>query len=105
MVQNQKPELKIDVKENYILSLSSQLIQELLKDKTSNKNLIWATDNYEKYGKGYAKNDYIEIQYITGKNGNIIKPRVEKTKEEQQLRIQQKAEVFTPSGYVINKTI
>ena len=93
---------KIDIKENYILSLSQQLIQILLKDNTTGKNLIWATDNYEKYGKGYAKEDYIEIQCITGKNGNVIKPRVEKSKEEQQLRIQQKAEVFTPA-WICNK--
>jgi len=98
-IQNNK---KIDIKENYILSLSQQLIQILLKDNTTGRNLIWATDNYEKYGKGYLKNDYMEIQYITGKNGNIIKPRVEKSKEEQQLRIHQKAEVFTPA-WICNK--
>ena len=98
-----KNEIKIDIKENYILSLSQQLILLLLKDNTTGRNLIWATDNYEKYGKGYSKNDYIECQYITGsKRGNIIKPRVEKSKEEQQLRIQQKAEVFTPA-WICNK--
>lgn len=34
---------------------------------------------------------------ITCVNGEVIKPRIKKTKEEQQARIRGKAEVFTPS--------
>ena len=39
---------------------------------------------------------------ITGKRGNIIKPRTEKTKEEIIYRTRDKAEVFTPS-WICNK--
>jgi len=91
---------KIDVKENTILKLDSELLSILLKDQTTNKNIIWATDNYDKYG--YKSNSNITITSITGKYGNVIKPRTEKNKEEQQSRIKDKAEVFTPS-WVCNK--
>ena len=47
---------KIDVKENTILKLDSELLTILLKDQTTNKNIIWATDNYEKYGYNSTSN-------------------------------------------------
>ena len=62
--------------------------------------LVWATEDYSRYGFGKA--DEIYVRSITGANGNIIRPRTEKTKKEQQTRIKDKAEVFTPS-WVCNK--
>lgn len=88
---------QIDIKENYIYNLDSQLLDILLKDNTTGNNILWATDNYEKYGLLYKSNKPILPSLITGNNGEIIKPRVKKTKAEQQLRIRGKAEVFTPS--------
>lgn len=88
---------KIDVKEDQILELSQQLLSILLKDHSSNKNIIWATDNYEYLGDSYKKKNSINISLITGKNNMVIRPRVSKTKEEQQSRIRDNAEVFTPS--------
>lgn len=88
---------KADIKENNILSIDPIVLSILLIDRTSNKNIIWATDNYKNKGIGYGENQTIEINLITGKNGNIIKPRIEKNKKEQQARAREKAEVFTPS--------
>lgn len=88
---------KIDVKENQILKLSEELLGMLLKDMTTNKNIIWAVDNYKSMGSGYFSNECITISAITGENGEIIKPRTKKLKAEQQERIKTKAEVFTPS--------
>lgn len=88
---------KIDVKENKILELSEEILDKLLKDATTQKNIIWATDNYRYKGMGYYPNDAITISSITGINGEIIRPRTKKTKKEQQDRIKAKAEVFTPS--------
>lgn len=88
---------KVDIKENTILDISEELLSILLKDHSSNKNLIWATDNYLKNGKGYCFDDEIKIHQITGYNGFVIKPRTRKSKKEQEKRIKQKAEVFTPS--------
>ena len=93
---------KIDIKENYIYRLDNELMTILLRDKSSGKNIIWATDNYSSRGFGYQSYDYITIEAITGYHGNIIKPRSEKSKKEQTDRIRDKAEVFTPS-WICNK--
>ncbi len=88
---------KIDIKENRLLELNKDLLVILLKDNTTKKNLIWATDNYKKKGSGYSENSHILLELITGYHGNVIKPRIEKNKKEQQSRSREKAEVFTPS--------
>lgn len=87
----------IDIKETNIYKLDSRLLEILLIDRSSKKNLIWATDNYSSRGPGYKSSDYINIYAIIKRNGSIIKPRVEKSKKEQSERIKSKAEVFTPS--------
>ena len=91
------PEKSIDIKENDLLKIDRSLLEILLKDKTSGKNIIWATDNYSKYGELYTSEKEIKIELITSRHGGVIKPRVEKSKEERLQRVRQKAEVFTPS--------
>lgn len=93
---------KIDIKENYIYKLDKELLAILLKDRTSGKNIIWATDNYLDRGFGYKSTDYITVESIVSYHGNVIKPRSEKSKKEQTYRIRKKAEVFTPS-WICNK--
>lgn len=92
----------VDVKENSLLEFDYELLSILLKDNTTNKNLIWGTDNYISHGDGYSHNNEIMIEQITGRNGQIIKPRTKKSKYEQGKRVREKAEVFTPS-WVCNK--
>lgn len=67
--------------------LDGDILNVLLKDRTTGKNIIWATDNY-----GFSPDKEIKIE-----NLHLIKPRLEKSKEEQQKRTKGKAEVFTPS--------
>jgi len=93
---------RIDIKENYIYMLDNELLKILLKDRTSKKNIIWATENYTSYGLGYQITDQITTEAIVGDKGSILKPRIEKSKEEQINRIREKAEVFTPS-WLCNK--
>lgn len=90
-------EKSIDIKEKELLKMVPELLSILLKDKTTDKNIIWATDNYSKYGFSYTADKEIKIEYLTSLHDGIIKPRVEKSKEEQLQRIRQRAEVFTPS--------
>lgn len=92
----------IDVKENYIYKLNKDLLEILLTDRTSGKNIIWATGNYSDRGYGYRSTDHITVESVTGYHGNVIKPRSEKSKKEQTERIRDKAEVFTPS-WICNK--
>lgn len=87
----------IDIKENYIMCLDKRLLGVLLKDKSSGDNIIWATDMYDWRGSEFHPREPITIQAITGRRGNVIKPRIEKSKREQKERIRKKAEVFTPS--------
>lgn len=93
---------KVDIKEDILFDLDKELLDILLKDRTSDKNIIWGIDDYKVYGNNFSATDYITIESITGKNGNVIKPRIEKSREEQIVRIRQKAEVFTPS-WICNK--
>lgn len=93
---------RIDIKENDIYKLDSELLEILLKDRSSKKNIIWATDNYAHKGFGYQSSNEISIMAITGHKGSIVKPRTEKSKKEQADRIRGKAEVFTPS-WICNK--
>lgn len=88
---------QIDVRENAIQALDPKILAFLLKDKTTRKNIIWATNDYATYGDGYGFNDEITAPLITGENGMVIRPRIEKTRAEQSSRSKEKAEVFTPS--------
>lgn len=77
--------------------LDDEITEILLTDRTTGKNIIWATDNYKKYGERYNPEKQITLDLLVQNGENIIKPRVEKSKKEQDVRIKQKAEVFTPS--------
>ncbi|MFA6797083.1 MAG: restriction endonuclease subunit M [Bacilli bacterium] len=87
----------VDIKENDIIKYDKELLPILLKDNSSKLNIIWATHNYEPLGDKYGFNSQILTSLITGDKGQIIKPRVNKTKREQDSRVKDKAEVFTPS--------
>jgi len=93
---------EVDIKENSIKQLDAELLSLLLKDRSSGKNIIWATDNYAYRGEGFFSQQPMTIKAITGKFGKVIRPRIEKSKKEQQYRIRDKAEVFTPS-WICNK--
>jgi len=67
----------------------------LLQDKSTKKNIIWATDTYEDLGHGFTDKEQID-QDLLLQHAEIIKPRIEKSIEAQQARTRKKAEVFTP---------
>lgn len=92
----------VDAKNVAIQSLDLKILSILLKDKTTKKNIIWATDDYVSFGAAYSFSQEITIESITGINGMVIRPRTEKTKAEQNSRSKGKAEVFTPS-WVCNR--
>lgn len=90
----------IDILENQLLQDEPGLLGVILFDQTTQKNIFWATDSYADYGKGYGWHDSITVAAITGRHGNIIMPRAMKSRDEQQRRSRQMAEVFTPSWLV-----
>lgn len=87
----------IDIKEEKLLSIDTELLNILLKDNSSGKNIIWASDDYESNGIGFDFESEITVNKITGIYKNLIKPRSKKTKEEKSTRARNNAEVFTPS--------
>jgi hypothetical protein len=95
-----------DILENTILDQMPGILDILLIDRTKStqkkkKNIIWANENYAKFGsKAYAATAQILPELVTGRMGNIIKPRALKSKEMQKERTKSKAEVFTPTWIV-----
>lgn len=92
----------IDILEQEIADTSEELFQILLKDRTTKKNICWATDHYESYGAPYFPQEPITKDLVTGINTKIVQPRVSKKMEEKARRTKEKAEVFTPS-WICNK--
>lgn len=68
----------------------------LLQDKSTKKNIIWATDPPELVGMEYSDKSQITISQITSLP-DVIQPRISKFSEEQQERTKKKGEVFTPA--------
>jgi len=88
---------EIDILENEIVEQYPDVLEILLRDHTTQKNIFWATDNYQHLGELYHSTCQILPELITGENGHIIMPRVHKDKILQQSRSKEMAEVFTPS--------
>lgn len=87
----------IDIREEGILLLDEWLLEILLKDRSTHKNIIWATSDYENLGSDYDAKCEITISQITGNYAKIIQPRITKAEEHQTNRTKDKAEVFTPA--------
>lgn len=90
-------EMEIDIFENDILKKYPEVLNILLCDRTTGKNIFWATENYKDLGSLYNFSSPIEAELITGINGRVVMPRVSKNKALQDSRIKDMAEVYTPS--------
>lgn len=100
------PRNDIDIKEG-ILRRSGSLLDILLIDRTTKKNIVWATDSYESKGKDFAAQNHIMPELVSGMYYKLIQPRASKSLSEQRQRTKDMAEVFTPRKVVkrINKEI
>ena len=80
------------------IDLQDDLIQVcmtiLLKDKTTKKNIVFATDSYAEMGDAYGVDREITKPLLASLD---LKPRILKSQEEQAIRTRKKAEVFTPA--------
>lgn len=68
----------------------------LLQDKSTKKNIIWATDTYEEFGEGFTDKVQMSANSLL-QHPNLIRPRIQKSQEAQAQRTRKKAEVFTPA--------
>ena len=89
--------LLIDIREDDLLALSAQVLDVLLRDHTTGRNIFWATHDYEALGPAYDYHSQILPELITGEHEKVVRPRVLKSKEQQTDRSKDMAEVFTPS--------
>ena len=87
----------IDICEQEIILNYPKIMNVLLKDRTTKKNIIWATDDYEELGEFYKAENEITIDSILANDCKIIQPRITKSLQNQLNRTKGKAEVFTPS--------
>ncbi len=87
-----------DVRESEI---PGDVLQILLADRTTGKNILWMTDGYAAlesiFDRPMSPRDEIVADVISRPGSRVIRPRVDKSKAEQRERVQKKAEVFTPS--------
>lgn len=74
----------------------ANLLELLLQDKSTKRNIIWATDTYEELGNGFTDKEQIDRSLLL-QHADIIKPRIQKSQEAQAKRTRKKAEVFTPA--------
>lgn len=88
--------LNIDIIEDDLLGLGGDILQTLLADHTTGRNIIWATHDYDYRGDGFRFGDSITVGSITGEDNHIIMPRMAKGSQQQRSRSQVMAEVFTP---------
>lgn len=88
----------IDINEKSLYEKYPTILDLLLLDNTTKKNIIWATNSYKRRGYRFSDN-ILPINVI---KGNIIQPRSKKAKAEQAKRSKDSAEVFTPS-WMCNK--
>lgn len=70
--------------------ISFELLGILLIDRTTGKNIVWGTTDYDEYG--CQAEQEIQLDEI-----GLIRPRYEKIREWQKMRTRDRAEIFTPS--------
>lgn len=87
----------LDIAEDRIATVDLSLLNILLKDQTTGKNIIWATTDYALLGEDYAPSREILPPLITKRCSKLIQPRIAKACGQQTQRTKDKAEVFTPA--------
>ncbi len=87
----------IDIRSRPVLNF----LDLLLFDKSTQKNIIWATDTYENFGSEFLDDAEISAQSLLW-HPDLICPRIQKSQEAQAQRTRKKAEVFTPA-WLCNK--
>lgn len=90
-------EKRIDILEDDIAQIDPLILDILLQDKTTNKNILWCTKDYESLGAAYDEHSEIKAELITNSYSRVIQPRAAKNKAILEKRIKERAEVFTPS--------
>ena len=74
-----------------------KVLSALLKDRTTGKSIIFATDAYATDSQATEATTHMTVSLLQSLGTREIQPRVLKSQEEQTARTRNKAEVFTPA--------
>ena len=87
----------IDLVSRLVRHYGTGTLETLLRDHSTDRNIIWAGSEYERLGDGYSPYDEITVDKIADRHYGTVEPRVAKNADKQAWRTRDKAEVFTPS--------
>ena len=76
------PGFERDIKEWYIRERMPEVLDVLLIDRTTGKNIMWGTKDYESRGKDFGEWKEIKADLIANENDKVIVPRVCKSKDD-----------------------
>ena len=78
----------VDIAEHqYIPEREFQLmLQQLLLDRATKKNIVWATPGYEALGDEFACSREIHPRHLLGEYSSLILPRIAKEAQTQDSR-------------------
>lgn len=83
--------------QHFLNNIDADILEILLKDKTTGNNIIWATDVHADLGSKYTANSEITSEILSENGSNIILPNVWRQQTEQKERTRNFGEVCTPS--------
>ena len=90
--------MTINISEDKLIKRSADLLKILLKDRTTKKNIVWATHSYELLGNGFSSHEQITLNKLTGTYVNLILPRAKKSNTEQKNELKLELKFLHPFG-------
>lgn len=78
----------------------ANVLDLLLADKSTKKNIIWATDTYEEFGEGFTDKVQMDANALLRRT-DIIRPRIQKSQEVQAQRTRKKQRCSLRRGCAI----
>lgn len=72
----------INIQDDILKIQATGLLDRMLADKTTKKNIMWATDAYGLLGNEYSCDKEITADLISGANAGVIKTRARKAMEQ-----------------------
>lgn len=82
---------------NWMAFQYPSVLNKLLRDHTTNKNIVWATNIYDAFGAEFSQNSYITEYSLKRLQDGYLQPRILKSLIVQKERTKKHAEVFTPA--------